>query len=261
MSHDWPVDITLYGDQADLLREMPRFRDDVMAGCFGAPPLSRIMEATVPRYWFAAHMHVKFPAVRHYPASKRGADHAKDPAPEAWLKAHALTPSRAVDVPASTGRATRYLALSKPMPGKTDWVQVLDIPAPDESTPPTLSYDPEWLAICKAAPPLPLGQRARPLPKDIRVRVAAERLGLDPRAFGPVSDVQVFAKTAPGEGEGDPEPHYVNPQTTAFCAMLGIEDVTNPRSTEAAACVLPAAGAGAKSKARGKGPKNGRSKK
>jgi lariat debranching enzyme len=51
---------------------------------------------------------------------------------------------------------------------------------------------------------------------------------LDARADGPIADIQVFAKTAPAEGEGEPAVHYTNPQTTAFCAMLGIADLTNP---------------------------------
>lgn len=229
LSHDWPVDITEYGDQVDLLRHMPRFTRDVKAGRFGAPPLSRLMEATAPRYWFAAHMHVKFPAVRQHPPSKRAPDHDHDPAPQHWLRDHALTPARDVAVPNQTGRATRFLALSKPMPQKTDWFQVLDIPAPEEG-PATLRYDPEWLAICKATHPLPLGRNALPLPKDVRAKIAAARAGLGELASGPVNNVQTFAKTAPGEGEGEPEPHYTNPQTTAFCAMLGIEDVTNPRA-------------------------------
>lgn len=233
LSHDWPVDITEFGDQADLLRVMPRFTRDVTAGCFGAPALSRIMEATAPRYWFAAHMHVKFPAVRQYPPSKRPPDHDHDPAPQHWLKDHALSPSRNVAVPELSGCATRFLALSKPHPKKNDWFQVLDIPFPDETTPPKLSFDPEWLAICKATHPLPRGSQAPPLPKETRVKLAAARVGLDKKASGPVSDVQTFVKTAPGEGEGTPEPHYINPQTTAFCAMLGIEDVTNPKAAAA----------------------------
>ncbi|EKD05262.1 hypothetical protein A1Q2_00492 [Trichosporon asahii var. asahii CBS 8904] len=247
LSHDWPVDITEFGDQADLLRVMPRFTRDVTAGCFGAPALSRVMVATAPRYWFAAHMHVKFPAVRQYPPTKRTPDHDYDPAPQHWLRDHALSPSRTVEVPEHSGCATRFLALSKPHPKKNDWFEVLDIPFPDETTPPKLSFDPEWLAICKATHPLPQGQHASPLPKDIRVKVAAARVGLDEKASGPVSNVQTFAKTAPGEGEGTPEPHYANTQTTAFCAMLGIEDVTNPKAV--------AKGVG---KGRGKVRKNGR---
>lgn len=231
LSHDWPVDITNYGDRETLLRVKPRFESDVMRGAFGAPPLARLMQVTAPRYWFAGHMHVKFPAMRPHPASKRPADHADDPTPTDWLKTHALNPSRPTSVPIETGRATRFLALSKPEPGRSDWYQILDIPAPDESTPPKLSFDPEWLAICKATQPVPLGDRSPPLPRDVAVKVKHARADLDPRASGPVSDVQVFAKTAPAEGEGEPESHYVNPQTTAFCAMLGIQDVTNPRAS------------------------------
>lgn len=175
-------------------------------------------------------MHVKFPAVRQYPPSKRAPDHDYDPAPQHWLRDHALSPSRDVNVPELSGCATRFLALSKPHPKTNDWFEVLDIPFPDETTPPKLSFDPEWLAICKATHPLPQGQHAPPLPNDVRVKTAAARLGLDEKAGGPVTDVQTFVKTAPGEGEGTPEPHYVNPQTIAFCALLGIDDVTNPKA-------------------------------
>lgn len=45
-----------------------------------------------------------------------------------------------------------------------------------------------------------------------------------------ISRVQKFWPTAPAEGEpgGSPIAWYTNPQTEAFCGMLGLENKINP---------------------------------
>lgn len=63
LSHDWPVDITRYGNQSHLLRIKPHFREDIEQRKLGSPPLQQILEEFKPDFWFAAHLHVKFPAV------------------------------------------------------------------------------------------------------------------------------------------------------------------------------------------------------
>lgn len=59
----------------------------------------------------------------------------------------------------------------------------------------------------------------------------------DPTRALPVNDIQTFVQTAPGPvspspnqrvNERDPQPPaYLNPQTEAFCRMLGIENKIN----------------------------------
>lgn len=63
LSHDWPQDICDYGDKESLLRIKPYFREDIESRKLGSPPLKELMAVLRPSFWFAAHLHVKFPAV------------------------------------------------------------------------------------------------------------------------------------------------------------------------------------------------------
>ncbi|KAK6524494.1 hypothetical protein TWF281_011401 [Arthrobotrys megalospora] len=63
VSHDWPEGITKYGNEAKLLAVKQHFRKEAAEGRLGSPPLMGVLRKLKPSYWFAAHMHVKFPAV------------------------------------------------------------------------------------------------------------------------------------------------------------------------------------------------------
>ncbi|KAK4698926.1 lariat debranching enzyme, partial [Phenoliferia sp. Uapishka_3] len=184
----------------------------------------------------------------------------------------------------SEERITRFLALSKPGPGK-DFLQIVDVPTPsgyeplvavptsvptadaaptdaqtseastDPSTStstsslpppppspprhhPTLYFDPHWLSIVKTfAPYLSLRpqQIAFPPPASFD-RLIGESLdwvkgNVGVEGLKKVEDVQVFGRTAPATGEGRddaPPSWYTNPQTEAFCEMLGIPNQINP---------------------------------
>ena len=66
MSHDWPRGIAYHGDLPRLLQRKPFFRRDIETGELGSPANEELLNALRPRYWFAAHLHVKFEAlVRH----------------------------------------------------------------------------------------------------------------------------------------------------------------------------------------------------
>eukprot|EP00727_Mastigamoeba_balamuthi_P011167 m51a1_g6673 putative lariat debranching enzyme (484) ;mRNA; f:207649-209100 len=117
VSHEWPRGIVEHGDAERLFRAKSDFRAERRT--LGSPALSVLLEALQPAHWFAAHLHVKFPAVvRH----------------------------------AGTGRLTKFLALDKVLPGR-DFMQVLDIePASAEPLQTAaIAYDPEWLCIAHAA--------------------------------------------------------------------------------------------------------------
>jgi len=64
LSHDWPQHIWEYGDMNYLLKVKPYFRKDIETHQLGSPVLmTQVLRRLRPRYWFAAHLHVKFGAV------------------------------------------------------------------------------------------------------------------------------------------------------------------------------------------------------
>lgn len=130
LSHDWPRGITDYGDLNALLAAKPFLRREIEEGSFGNPGAAELLHHLQPNYWFAAHIHVKFPA----------------------LVMHS-----------DTGKVTRFLALDKVLP-KREFVQIIDIPADmldykspvvfgdrqgllDDGPEYRIDLDPEWLAI------------------------------------------------------------------------------------------------------------------
>jgi len=135
--------------------------------------------------------------------------------------------------------ATRFLALSKCLPGK-DFLQIFDLPGADVDGPAIMTYDPSWLAILRAFHPLlSLNVQQPALPKDATIAKAMVERELEwVKANVPeqgrveVARVQEFRQTAPFPGqpggeERGPGPWYTNPQTEALCAMLGIENRIN----------------------------------
>ncbi|KAJ7151409.1 lariat debranching enzyme, C-terminal domain-containing protein [Mycena crocata] len=214
MSHDWPNAIERHGDTEALLREMPAFHNSIRSNTLGSPPLEVLLKTLKPARWCAGHMHVRFTA--EFPHGKR-----KSP----------------------QFQSTKFLALSKPGPGR-EFLEVIEVPTPEEHKPPKdarqhtpeLFFDPHWLAIVRAfAPFMPLEVKATPLPGAEHIpALIEEALGWVRQHVGTngvkaVAEVQVFRQTAPpttsNSGEEDtnitPLP-YANPQTRAFCEMLGI---------------------------------------
>lgn len=63
LSHDWPNLIERAGDFKSLLMKKKFFTDEVNTGTLGSPPLLELMKVLKPKYWFSAHLHVKFSCV------------------------------------------------------------------------------------------------------------------------------------------------------------------------------------------------------
>lgn len=141
ISHDWPQNIWDYGDKNALLRVKPYFRDDIQSGKLGSPPLWYLLNQLKPNYWFAAHLHVKFPAIVAHTVDQeeeegQGAscDYVK-----VCVSSQGVQPTR----------CTRFLALDKVIPGR-DFLQILSVPRQRAGGGGGLEYDPEWLAILKS---------------------------------------------------------------------------------------------------------------
>jgi lariat debranching enzyme len=69
LSHDWPEGVERYGNTDDLLRRKPFFRNEVEQRCLGSPPNRELLETLQPKWWFAAHLHVKFSAIVDHSAT------------------------------------------------------------------------------------------------------------------------------------------------------------------------------------------------
>lgn len=78
MSHDWPRAVERHGDSESLFRKKRDFRAESMDGTLGSVAAEYVMDRLRPPYWFSAHLHVKFAAVKKYddpaPATDAPAD-------------------------------------------------------------------------------------------------------------------------------------------------------------------------------------------
>ncbi|KAK0202856.1 lariat debranching enzyme, C-terminal domain-containing protein [Desarmillaria ectypa] len=201
LSHDWPQGITEHGDLAALLRDKPAFKSEITDNIFGAPPLMDLLKMLQSEWWFAAHMHTYFKAtVKH------------------------------------DNSVTNFTALDKCLPGRK-CIEVIDVPATSGTT--KLTFDPEWLAITRGFQPFFNDSQVRSLlpPQHLSGNIVRKHLEWVLEHVGedrPVGSVQQFQPTAPGptgrESRRQP-PVYFNQQTEAFCDMLRIPDLINPRTS------------------------------
>ena len=206
LSHDWPANVQRFGDQRELLRRKPFFRDEIERGDFGSPPGMEILRGLRPRYWFSAHLHVKFAAIVDHDVVDRAAEEegeinlnddegeiklddgeeemegpsaVKRPISPSANNPESKRQRQDVETPHET---TRFLALDKCLPNR-DFLQILDLDECSHTTDAPLSYDPHWLAITKifhqylsttrAQPPLPPKEELQAyVPKPYRERAA-----------------------------------------------------------------------------------------
>ncbi|KAE8453560.1 hypothetical protein EG329_010421 [Mollisiaceae sp. DMI_Dod_QoI] len=66
ISHDWPRAIERHGDERALFRMKPDFEQESKDGTLGSLAATYVMDRLRPPYWFAAHMHCRFPAIKTY---------------------------------------------------------------------------------------------------------------------------------------------------------------------------------------------------
>ncbi|KAI1442438.1 lariat debranching enzyme, C-terminal domain-containing protein [Annulohypoxylon stygium] len=66
LSHDWPRAIENHGSTNSLWKWKPDFRKESLDGTLGNPAAAYVMDRLRPGYWFSAHMHCKYPAIKTY---------------------------------------------------------------------------------------------------------------------------------------------------------------------------------------------------
>ncbi|KAI0503248.1 lariat debranching enzyme, C-terminal domain-containing protein [Xylaria bambusicola] len=78
LSHDWPRAVENHGNTRALWSKKPDFRQESIDGVLGNPAAEYVMDRLRPAYWFSAHMHCKFTAIKKYqpPQAKPGQDGA-----------------------------------------------------------------------------------------------------------------------------------------------------------------------------------------
>lgn len=204
LSHDWPRGIYHFGDADQLCRFKPHFQEEIANNKLGSPPCEDLLNTIRPSYWFAAHLHCKFSAVVQ----------------------HSDPPS-----------LTKFLALDKCLP-KRRFLQLLDIPSPTSTVPPTLSYDLEWLAILRSTKHL---IEVKSTTNYMPGPGSPYRFDFTPTDAEKASVLQIlsdnlviplnFCRTAEPYNPQLPQSPYrvqpraqLNPQTTAFCELLDIDD-------------------------------------
>jgi len=195
MSHDWPTGIHRFGDHRGLLARKPHFRDDMEKGELGSQPAEMLLKSLKPKYWFSAHLHVKFAAFVDHDALEPEADEGeivledsddamkRDRSPGKRAVSPSATDSeskrqRQEDGSSSTiHQTTRFLALDKCLPHR-DFLQILDIETDHTSSSnPSLSYDAQWLAITKTFHPyLSTALKPQSLPSDDNLQTYTHKL-------------------------------------------------------------------------------------
>lgn len=207
LSHDWPRGVYNYGDMGALLQKKPFFKDEVETNQLGSRPSQELLEKLQPAYWFSAHLHVKFAALVPHEQLENGGQK----------------------------KMTKFLALDKCLP-RREFLQILDIGPDVVATFPELHYDPEWLCILKSTNHLlniSRGIQYMPGPgcsERWDFRASEQELDEIRQMFN--NDFKVplnFQRTVTPHdpnvvGSRSPPSAQINPQTTEFCAKLGITD-------------------------------------
>lgn len=207
MSHDWPRGIYHHGPKEKLKRWKRHFATEIDNNTLGSRAAEDLIKKLRPNYWFSGHLHVKFPALMKHK-----------------------------DENTQKGKVTKFLALDKCLP-RRDFLQLIELPS---TQPHELYYDAEWLTILRLTNhllsigvqtvymPGPGGsERYQFTPSEEEIKETLQMMNDNlriPENFAPTAEsfdeTKIQLKM---ELVQMPEP-LLNPQTTAFCDKLGLDD-------------------------------------
>ncbi|KFD71443.1 hypothetical protein M514_10581, partial [Trichuris suis] len=193
VSHDWPRGIDRFGNRQRLFEIKQHFIEEAENGELGSLPGYELLRMLKPKYWFAAHMHVKFAAL----------------------------------VPHEDGSLTKFLALDKCLP-RRHYFQVLELETSLSTTERQLSYDPEWLSILRKTDHLLNTSPERTLPccsnsdDPFSFAATAEDISEVEAIFAGNFSIPTESFTVSAESHSKME---LNEQTTNFCDKLKIQNL------------------------------------
>ncbi|CAK7203278.1 lariat debranching enzyme [Sporothrix eucalyptigena] len=104
MSHDWPRAIEWHGDSEHLYRMKPHFRRESMEGTLGNTAAEYVLDRLRPRFWFSAHMHCKFAAIKQFPPPEPAAAE-EQPVETVQKENFTDAPSTKIELPAPVNPA------------------------------------------------------------------------------------------------------------------------------------------------------------
>ena len=263
LSHDWPQGIEQHGKTKELIRMKPFFRNEIDRNDLGSPANKELLDALQPRWWFAAHLHVKFRAtVTHKNQAKES--NKKNGEPSSLVPSQAISSSdnngdkteqdgnakqaeglQATNFvamesrdpclgPDLTEQMTRFLSLDKCLPGR-QYMSVVHVPVAEKEENPQLEYDAEWLAIIKKTHNLTqTTQRSVSLPDTCQTVTENEIQWIRDRFGASLVIPDNFEPTMPAHvGSPHPLPHPLpppfpkmgNPQTDQLLERLDLKHI------------------------------------
>lgn len=229
LSHDWPNNITDYGNRQQLVKFKPAFHSDIEKGELGCPAKEKLLFSLKPSYWFSAHLHCKFAAlVPHEPEDTSENNNDDEEASDAKRQKRDCEDEEKDKKEEIV--FTKFLALNKCLPGR-QFLQILTLPECDGDK--VLSYDSEWLSILKSTneffpstheywqrPSCEAGKRWIFTPTEVEMEDIRKLFRNDltiPNNFAQTVEIM--------------DSYYIpqeNPQTTDFCAKLNIVNKYKP---------------------------------
>ncbi|KAK3320792.1 lariat debranching enzyme domain-containing protein [Cercophora scortea] len=202
ISHDWPRAVERHGNQKHLWNMKPDFERESLDGSLGNPAAAYAMDRLRPAYWFSAHMHCKFSAIKTYEKPS----HEPEQKPEAAESSSAPVHIMEAPAPSAPSEPAPSAAAAAANPDEID----LDMDDDDEDTLPT----PAPAAPPAATPVLP----KIPSPEETATEALRAHL---PASFARPAQQQNHhhqqqqPKTTPGQ----PVPSGITNTTVRFLAL------------------------------------------